>query len=360
MTILIYVSLGGLRSTIYNEILQLAVTIAGLIPLSYFVLRQFHGIDGLTISLPESMRHLWVDMPLMAPASPSLDVFGVVAGLGFVLSFGYWCTDFLLIQRALAVRNIRGSINTPLFAGVAKLFFPLLVIVPGLAGSLVLTHRPTFDATLPTLMLHYYGQALLGVGIAGILASLMSALAANIMAISTIWTHDIYRTYIAKNRGDGHYVLVGKLATIGAAYVALISAYIAMRYNTLMDYLQLVFSLFNAPLLATLLLGVFTTWSTPVAVFWGMASGIVLSIANNFAFRFRLFHYGSQMSASFYGAIWAFLTCLVITILLSSFTRPRSIRELERLTYKTRRRDLARPPAAHGYWQFCCWLHVYG
>jgi SSS family solute:Na+ symporter len=363
MTILVYVSLGGLKSTIYNEIIQLGVTIAGLIPLSYFVLHQFHGINGLLKSLPENMRHVWTVMPLIAPGSTPLDVFGVVVGLGFVLSFGYWCTDFMLIQRALATRSVRGSMNTPLFAGIAKLFFPLLVIVPGLAASLVLPHGTSFDEALPAMMLQYYGPALVGIGIAAILASLMSALAGNIMAISTIWTHDLYRTYLVKSKNDAHYVLAGRLATVGAACFALISAYIAIRYNTIMDYLQLVFSLFNAPLLAALLLGVFTTWATPGAAFWGMASGMVISISNNFAFRFGLLRYGSQMSASFYGAIWAFLTCLVIMLLLSMCTQPKALDDLDGLTYKTRRSDLVRPSSAS--WMLailllvaCVWLNL--
>jgi SSS family solute:Na+ symporter len=332
-----YVSLGGLKGTIYNEIIQLAITITGLVPLSYLILRQFHGVHGLVAGLPEQMRHAWISMPLIAPASTPMDAVGVVVGLGFVLSFGYWCTDFMLIQRALAAREIRGSINTPLFAGIAKLFFPLLVIVPGLASSTVLPPQKRFDETLPAMMLHYYGPAMLGIGIAAILASLMSALAGNIMAISTIWTHDVYRTRIAKGRSESHYLLVGRLAIAGAICFSILSAFLALRYNTMMDYLQLIFSLFNAPLFATMLLGMFTTWATPRAGFWGLVFGMAVSIAVNFAFRFGLLRYGSQMSASFYGAICAFLACLVASILISQFTQPKLIAELDGITYKTRR-----------------------
>jgi SSS family solute:Na+ symporter len=364
LVIFVYVSLGGLKATIYNEILQLGVTVVGLIPMAYLVLRQFHGINGLRTNLPDAMRHAWA-MPFAAPDSASMDVAGVVAGLGFVLSFGYWCTDFMLIQRALAAREIRGSINTPLFAGIAKLVFPLLVVAPGLAASLVLPHGPRrFDEALPAMMLHYYGPTMLGIGLAAILASLMSALAGNITAMSTIWTHDLYRGNLARDKDDAHYVMVGRLATVGATCFSVAAAYIAFRYNTLMDYLQLVFSLFNAPLFATLLLGMFTTWATPAAGFWGMAIGMAISIAHNFAFRFHLLHYGSQMSANFYGAIVGFASCLVAMLLISPHTRRKPAEELAGITYPTRLGEAVRAPLtswllAAALLAACLWLNIY-
>ncbi len=360
-----YVALGGLKATIYNEILQVGITVAGLIPLSYLVLRQFHGIDGLRNSLPGGIRHMWTTMPLADRAGAPMDVVGVVAGLGFVLSFGYWCTDFMLIQRAMAAREIRGSINTPLFAAIAKLVFPLLVVVPGLAASQVLAGRArSFDEALPAMMLHYYRPALLGVGFAAILASLMSAQAGNISAMSTIWTHDLYRTHMVRSKSDAHYVTVGRLATVGATCFSIAAAYIAFRYSTLMDYLQLVFSLFNAPLFATLLLGMFTTWATPDAGFWGMAIGMTISIAHNFAFRFHLLHYGSQMSANFYGAVLGFASCLAATMMLSLHTRPKPMEELAGITYRTRLAESVRAPLASWVLALlllggCLWLNVY-
>src|SRR5262249_52562124 len=158
------------------------------------------------------------------------------------------------------------------------------------------TGTSAFDDALPSMMLRYYGPTMLGIGLAAVLASLMSALAGNITAISTIWTHDLYRTYLVRAEDDAHYVTVGRLETMGATCFSIAAAYVAFRYNTLMDYLQLVFSLFNAPLFAALLLGMFTTWATPAAGFWGMAVGIMIAIAHNFACRFQLLHYGSQMS----------------------------------------------------------------
>jgi SSS family solute:Na+ symporter len=365
LVILGYVALGGLKATIYNEILQLGITIVGLIPLSYAVIRQFQGIAGLRSSLPESMQHVWTRMPLAHPATAPMDVVGVVAGLGFVLSFGYWCTDFMLIQRAMAAREIRGSIHTPLYAGAVKLVFPLLVVVPGLAASRVLPGgTASFDEALPAMMLHYYPPVLLGVGFAAILASLMSALAGNIAAISTIWTHDLYRAYLAKNRSDAHYVTVGRLATAGGTCFSIAAAYLAFRYSTLMDYLQLVFSLFNAPLFATLLLGMFTTWATPSAGFWGMAIGMIISISHNFAFRLHVIHYGSQMSANFYGAMLGFTSCLISTMLLSQVTKPKPAEQLENITYRTRVMEAVRAPLSSWVLALvllggCVWLNVY-
>jgi SSS family solute:Na+ symporter len=347
-----YILLGGLKATIYNEIVQLAVTIAGLTPLVYRIVRQFHGIHGLIASLPPEKAHVWIGLPLAAPKTATMDVVGVVFGLGFILSFGYWCTDFVLIQRALAAKSIRGSVNTPLVAASFKLVFPLLVVVPGLAAS-VLFGRQTigsFDYTLPSLMQHYYGPGILGIGIAAVLASLMSGLAGNISALSTLWTHDLYRTYLKPNRPDEHYVLVGRLTTVAASLFSVMTAYIAFRYNSLMDYLQLLFSLFNAPLFATLLLGVFTTWATPGAGFWGLICGMLAAIAHNFAFRLHLLQYGSEMIANFYGAIYGWSVCMIATIAISLFTRRKTAGELAGITYHTQISTMKRVPA--GSWIF--------
>jgi solute:Na+ symporter, SSS family len=347
-----YILLGGLKATIYNEILQLAVTVAGLAPLVYLTLRQFHGIHGLIASLPPSMAHVWSNLPIAAPKTATMDVVGVVFGLGFILSFGYWCTDFVLMQRALAGRTMQGSVNTPLVAASFKLVFPLLVAVPGLAASLLIERQTTssFDYTLPSMMLRYYGPGILGFGIAAILASLMSGLAANISAFSTLWTHDLYKTYLRPDRPDEHYVLVGRLATVVASLFSIMTAYIAFRYNSLLDYLQLLFSLFNAPLFATFLLGVFTTWATPRAGFWGLICGMLAAIAHNFAFHLHLLQYGSEMIANFYGAIYGWSVCMLATMAISLFTQRKPVAELRGITFHTQIGAMKRVPA--GSWIF--------
>jgi SSS family solute:Na+ symporter len=347
-----YISLGGLKATIYNEILQLAITIAGLAPLAYLTLRKFHGIHGLITSLPPAMAHVWSGLPMAAPKTATMDVVGVVFGLGFILSFGYWCTDFVLMQRALAAKNMQGSVNTPLIAASFKLVFPLLVVVPGLAASVLIDRQKigSFDYTLPSMMQRYYGPGILGIGIAAILASLMSGLAANINALSALWTHDLYKTYLKPDRPDEHYLLVGRLATVVASLFSILTAYIALRYNSLMDYLQLLFSLFNAPLFATSLLGVFTTWATPSAGFWGLICGMLIAIAHNFAFHLHLLQYGSEMIANFYGAIYGWSACMIATITISLFTQRKPVAELRGITYLTQTSTTKRIPT--GSWIF--------
>lgn len=342
VVILCYSLAGGLKATIYNEILQLAITVAGLIPLAYAVFRDFRGIHHLMLSLPQNMTHIWTTLPLAKPQTATMDGLGLVLGLGFILSFGYWCTDFILIQRALAARDIESSINTPLLAAIGKVFFPALVILPGMAAAVFLRQNgiANYDQALPFLMRHYYGYAMLGLGISAILASLMSGLAGHISAMSTVWTHDLYRAYLRPGKSDRHYLFMGRVATVIACLLSIATAYIAFRYNNLMDYLQLLLSLFNAPLFATFLLGMFTTWATPKAGFWGLLLGVSAAATHNLSVRYGVIFYGSQMLANFYGAILGWVICLATTLLVSGFTGRKSLDQLKGITYFTQDRKV--------------------
>jgi SSS family solute:Na+ symporter len=335
--VLCYVVSGGLRATIYHEVFQFTLTIVGLAPLMVKVLRDFHGIGDLRNRLPPGLAHIWSSLPVTRPQTATFDITGVVLGLGLVLGFGYWCTDFLLIQRALTARNMRESIQTPLIAAIFKLFFPALLIIPGLAVAVFFHEDGTthFDQALPFLMRHYYGPTLLGLGISAILASLMSGLAGNISALSAVWTHDLYRSHINRNATDQHYLRMGRVSTVVATILAITTASIAFRYNSLMEYLTLLFSLFNAPLFATFLLGMFTTWATPTAGFCGLLAGVVAATAHNIAVRSHMIGYGSDMLASFYGAVYGFGISIVIIALTSAFTRRKSIEDLAGVTYFT-------------------------
>ena len=335
--VLCYVVSGGLRATIYNEVFQFILTIAGLAPLMIKVFRDFHGIAGLRRTLPYAMNHIWSSLPLMRPQTAPFDITGVVLGLGLVLSFGYWCTDFLLIQRALTARNMRKSIQTPLIAAIFKLFFPALLVIPGVAAAVFFRKNGVtyYDQALPFLMQHYYGQALLGLGISAILASLMSGLAGNISALSALWTHDLYRCHINSNASDQHYLTMGRISTVVATILAVATASIAFRYHSLMDYQTLLFSLFNAPLFATFLFGMFTTWATPSGGFWGLLAGLVAAIAHNIAVRGQVIGYGSDLLASFYGAAYGFGVSLATIALISAFTRRKSTEDLAGVTYFT-------------------------
>jgi solute:Na+ symporter, SSS family len=238
--VFLYVSLGGLTATIYNEVIQFALIVLGLLPLVILILRDFHGISKLVSHLEPPMRHTWIGLPLANPQTSNMDVLGVSMGLGFVLSFGYWCTDFVLIQRALAARSTAGVINTPLLAAFAKLFFPVLVVLPGLAAAVLFAskHSLNYDQALPNLMVRYYRHGLLGFGITAVLASLMSGLAGNINALTTIWTHDVYRASLMPDRSDRHYVVIGRLSTFVAILLSIATAYLALSFNNIMDYLH--------------------------------------------------------------------------------------------------------------------------
>ncbi|HEV2326630.1 MAG TPA: sodium/solute symporter [Terracidiphilus sp.] len=335
--VLCYALAGGLRATIYNEIFQLALTVAGLLPLAYAVYRSFHGVHGILSRLPPAAAHVWSMMPVVSPRTATLDDFGVVLGLGLVLSFGYWCTDFVLIQRALTAKTFPGAIHTPLIAAVFKLLFPWLMIFPGMAAALFLKAHahPDFDRALPLLIRLYYGPALLGLGISAILASLMSGLAGNISAFTALWTHDLYEIHLRPGRSDAHYLRVGRLFTVLAACLSIATAYIVLFYNNLMDYLQLVISLFSAPLFALFLLGMFTSWATPSAGFCGLLCGVAAACAHSLAIRRGFLVYGSPLLGDFYGAFYAWLATLVVTAAVSVFTARKPREELAGVTYFT-------------------------
>lgn len=333
--VLCYAFAGGLRATIYNEILQLGLTVAGLLPMACGVYRTFHAVGGILGQMPGTRTHLWTTLPWMQPATATMDVFGVVVGLGLILSFSYWCTDFLLIQRALAARTTNAAILTPLLAAIPKLLFPWLVVFPGMSAALILNRsaHPRFDYALPLLMQHYYGYALMGLGVSAILASLMSGLAGNISGFSALWTHDLYQAHIRPRQSDTHYLAVGRTFTALAACLSVATAYIVMFYNNLMDYLILILALFMAPLFALFVLGVFTRWATPVAGFWGLLCGVATACTHNLAFRLGLISYGSQMLENFYGAIYAWVATAIAVSLLSLFTQRKTAEELRGVTY---------------------------
>jgi solute:Na+ symporter, SSS family len=336
IVVLIYVSLGGLKATIYNEVLQFVLLLAGLLPLVYLILRSFHGFRGIRDALPPNLGHTWKMLPIADPSGSPIDVIGVVFGLGFVLSCGYWCTDFLLIQRALAAKDLKASVETPLVGAVAKLFFPLLVVLPGLASIVLfpvgLASR--YDLALPALFSHYYGHGLLGLGITAMLASFMSGMAGNITAFNTVWTHDLYAAYIARNKADSHYVMVGRIATIVASLLSVVTAYFVLRFNSLMDYVQLLFSFFNAPLFATFLLGMFTKWATPSGGFCGLLAGTGTALIHHLLYSYGRVRYGSDMTANFYGAMYAWGACFLVTCGVSLFTTAKPLAELQGVVYQ--------------------------
>ena len=314
LVVLIYVMLGGVRATIYNEVFQLVVMIAGLLPLA---IRSWNHHPPLALRPPRD--HLWRGLPLASHASP-LDAVGIVFGLGFVLSFGYWTTDFVLMQRAFTARTDAAARQVPLWAGFGKLGFSMLVVLPGLAAYRLLPGLGSslrFDQALPALMRLQYGPAMLGLGLTAIAASLMSGLAANVSAFTALWTEDIYHAHIAPSKPDRHYLVMGRIATIVAIAISLLTSYINFLFSDLMEHVQLIFSVFGAPFFAIFLLGMTTRRTSERGAIAGFLSGVTVALLHLLCFSRGWLHYGSVMSANFYVAIYAFCTSAIVALLVS-------------------------------------------
>jgi solute:Na+ symporter, SSS family len=358
--VLAYVLLGGLSSAIYNEVLQFFLIVAGFLPLVYLGMRDVGGWEGLRATLPAAFVHTWRGMGSPETNPMGVEVLGLGMGLAFVLSFGYWCTDFLVVQRAMAANSMSAARRTPLIGAFPKMLFPFLVILPGLialSGGLIPfkagTTERDFDLAIPVMLLHYFPPGMLGLGLTALLASFMSGMAGNVTAFNTVWTYDIYQAYLNKNATDKHYLMVGRLATVFGIAASVLTAYVAAQFNNIMDVLQLVFAFVNAPLLATFLLGMFWKRTTGHGAFTGLLTGTAAAalhhgltlpagaIAGVKGGWLGVTHtYYSEMAQNFWTAIDAWTVCFVVTILVSFVTRARPDAELTGLVYSlTPRQD---------------------
>ena len=406
LIVLGYIFFGGLTSAIYNEVLQFFLIVAGFLPLVWLGLNNVGGWHGLVQKLPSSYSHSWVGMGSPQTNPLGVEWFGLVMGLGFVLSFGYWCTDFLVVQRAMAADSMSAARRTPLIAAIPKMLFPFLVILPGLIAvglptTLIstppasmsvsaesspehatygkglipakineATGRPQldqngkaildYDLAIPNMLLHYFPTGILGLGLTALLASFMSGMAGNVTAFNTVWTYDIYQSYIRPNANDAHYLRMGRVATVFGIALSIVAAYAATRFNNIMDMLQLVFAFVNAPLFATFLLGMFWKRATGHGAFLGLVSGTAAAAVHHGltlptgaapgikgAWLGPILHtYPSEMAQNFWTAIWAWTTCFVVTILISLLTRARDEKELMGLVYSM----TERPSEEHLPW----------
>jgi SSS family solute:Na+ symporter len=383
-----YIFLGGLTSAIYNEVLQFFLIVAGFAPLVFVGLRNVGGWHGIKQTLGPAYTHSW--RGLSSPHTNPLGVewFSLVMGLGFVLSFGYWCTDFLVIQRAMAADSEESARRVPLIAALPKMFFPFLVILPGLIaisvpkvtqhfagpataqtmaaqnagrglipakvdpvnGKIVTDKNGApvlnYDLAIPNMLLYYFPTGILGLGLTALLASFMSGMAGNVTAFNTVWTYDLYQSYINKDATDAHYLWMGRVATVGGIVLSIGAAYLATSFNNIMDALQLVFSFVNAPLFATFLLGMFWKRSTGHGAFVGLLSGTSAAVIHHGltlpadatvgihgGWIMVLHTYPSEMAQNFWTAIWAFGANLVIASAVSLMTKPRKQEELVGLVY---------------------------
>ena len=352
--VLVYTFLGGLTSAVYNEVLQFFLIVLGIAPVVFIGLHEVGGWSGITQKLPEAMTHTWKHMGSADDNAMGVNGWSMAMGLGFVMSFGYWCTDFLVVQRAMIARNMSAAQRTPIIASFPKMFMPFIVIFPGLiAVALMSGHsgfslplkpdgRTDFDMALPSLIAHYYPTGLLGVGITALLASFMSGMAGNITAFNTVFTFDIYQAHINKNGSDKHYLMVGKMAAVFGIIASIGTAYITAGFNNLNDFLQLVFSFVNGPLFATFALGMFWKRTTGHGAFWGLLSGTFLAAVFHGAtvaegkggwLGVNIHEFHSGMGQAFGVATVAWTTCFIVTIIVSLFTKPKEEKELEGLVY---------------------------
>ncbi len=318
LIVLLYIWSGGVRATIYSELLHFAVVLAAIVPLSFLVIRSFGGLGNLLRSIPPDRLHAWKTLPVFAPQAP-MDRFGLILGLGLVLGFGYWSTDFVLMQRALAVRRGAEVRFVPLALAAAKLIFAFLIVLPGVVAPLVLQSRPgaSWNTTLPDMLLHYYSPSWIVIGIMGLAASLLATLANNVSGFSAAWVQGIYRPAIHPGAEEAHYVWMGRMTTAAAILLSIAGAYAALEYQSMMEYMQMIFSTFNAPLFALVALAALVPGRAAGGGLGGFASGLVSTVLHQMLVHAHVFSYGSQMSANFYGAILGFSIAVVGTLSIS-------------------------------------------
>jgi SSS family solute:Na+ symporter len=355
LVVMIYTLLGGLTSAVYNEVLQFFLIILGIAPVVFLGLHDVGGWSGIKHSLAPQMTSVWKYMGNANENKMGVSLFSMCFGLGFVLAFGYWCTDFLVVQRAMVARNMSAARRAPIIAAIPKMFMPFIVVLPGIIAAVLLnTHALNFsiplqengtinyNMTLPAMISHYYPTGLLGVGITALIASFMSGMAGNVTAFNTIWTFDIYQSYIRKNGSDHHYLIVGKLATVIGVLLSVFTAYLAASFNNIMDFLQLIFGFVNAPLFATFFLGMFWKRTTSDGAFWGLIAGTA-SAALTQGLTFSegkggwitpLYSFRSSMGQAFTVAAVAWITCFIATIVISLLTKAKPEKELHGLVYR--------------------------
>ena len=402
LIVLAYTFLGGLTSAIYNEVLQFFLIVIGFIPLVYLGLKDVGGWDGLKARIGnDAMVHSWKYLGSPNTNPMGVEWFSMLMGLGFVLSFGYWCTDFLVVQRAMAADSMTSARRTPLIAAFPKMLFPFLVILPGMiagvvsaatmssnapteiraeTGSAIVSRTPAngeisleggkgiippkvdesgkplvkegkvvldYDLATPMMLVRYFPSGLLGIGLCALMASFMSGMAGNTTAFNSVWTYDIYQSYLNKTASDEHYLWMGRASTVFGLAISVAAAYVARQFNNIMDVLQLVFAFVNAPLFATFLLGMFWKRATGNGAFCGLLSGTAAAAVHHGltlpagstpgvkgGFLGVVVHqYPSEMAQNFWTAIFAWTTCFTVTIIISLLTNPRPDRELKGLVY---------------------------
>ena len=357
ITVAAYVFLGGLLSAIFNEVLQFFLIWFGAIVISILGLVEAGGWSGMVrrihANFPgQDYTHLWNGLGSFTTNPMGIHWTGIVLGLGFVISFGYWTTDFLVVQRVLSAKDLRSAQMAPVIGSAFKMAVPFIVILPGLLALAVLPEKlvgesqagsgaHTYNEVLPLMLARYCGPGLLGLGITALIAGFMSGMAGNVSALATVWTYDIYRALIRKNASDTHYVAMGRWCTVIGVLISIGTAYLVMQFLSIMDYVQALFSFFIAPLFGTVILGMLWKRATPAAGFWGLLAGTLSSIGmfiwvqvDHSALRFiAISPHAKDMAENMYRALWSWLICVVVTVAVSAVTKPKPEAELRGLVY---------------------------
>ncbi|MBS1823071.1 MAG: sodium:solute symporter family protein [Acidobacteria bacterium] len=365
ITVAVYVMMGGLRSAIINEVLQFVLIWAGAALIPILGLIEAGGWTNLKTQIAANVgsndyTHLWATLGSFKGNPMGIHWTGIVFGLGMIISFGYWTTDFLVVQRVLSANNLRAAKMAPVIGAAFKMAVPLIVIVPGLLALAVLknpdgslmhlvpgdiakaTGQHAYDEVLPLMLIRYCGPGLLGLGITALVAGFMSGMAGNVSAFSTVWTYDIYGAYIKKNASDKHYVAMGRWSTVAGMLVSIATAYLVAHASSIMDYVQALFSFFIAPLFGTVILGMLWKRATRAGGFWGLLAGTASSIAM-FIYvqtggkaalaRIALSPDAQPMAENMYRALWSWLVCVIVTVAVSMMTKPKTDEELQGLVY---------------------------
>ena len=357
LTVAVYVALGGLYSAIFNEVLQFFLIWMGALIIPILGMIEVGGWSGLMARVDERMHsndyvHLWSTLGSFSTNPMGVHWTGVVFGLGGAIACGYWTTDFLVVQRAMAAKDLRSAQLAPIIASYFKMVVPLIVILPGLLGIAVLPYRlvpessmqpglHSYNEVLPLMLARYAGPGLLGLGITALIAGFMSGMAGNVSAFATVWTYDIYQPYIRKGQSDAHYVRIGRWCTVLGVFLSIGTAYFVTHFKSIMDYMQALVGFFISPLFGTVVLGMIWKRATPKGGFWGLLAGTGSSVAMYIAVKSHpdwiryvaLSPDAKDMAENLYRALWSLLICVLVTVIVSLFTTPKTEEELCGLTW---------------------------
>ena len=357
LTVAAYVTLGGLYSAIFNEVLQFFLIWVGVLTVPVLGLIEAGGWSGLVLKIHERVQsdeyvHLWSTLSGFTGNPMGVNWAGILMGLGGVIAFGYWGTDFLVIQRAMAARDLRSARLAPIIAAYFKMLVPLIVILPGLLALAVLPYKlvpegeaaaglHSYNEVLPLMLVRYCSPGLLGLGVTALIAGFMSGMAGNVSAFSTVWTYDIYGAFFNKKATDKHYVTMGRWCTFIGVLISVGTAYLVQHAASIMDYVQALFSFFIAPLFGTVILGMLWKRATKAGGFWGLLAGTGTAVGlwawvhyDPSALRYvALSADAKAMAEDMYRALWSWMVCIIVTVVVSYMTQPKPVAELEGLVY---------------------------